>query len=462
MDESSAPSLSPRPPRRLAMIPLAIAVALTLAFIWLLRGVFTSVFLAFFIAYMLDPLVDRFEDRGLHRGVGIAALLCGTLAVLVVATVIILPNVAEEFAHFAAALPARVAALLESARAPLAEVGLEIPTSWHSLTEQLPENAGEVAQGAMGRVTSALGWFLGGTASAVGAIASAAMVPIIAFYLLYDFDRIVAAGGELVPFRHRELVFGMASEIDEVLGHWVRGQLLVMLVLFILYWAGYGLAGAPLAFPIALLAGAISFIPYVGSGLGLVLALVTCALAGKFWPSMGYVVIVWLAVQTLEGFVITPKIVGDEVGLSAIVVMLALMVGGELFGFLGILMAVPGAAVLKIFVQRAVGAYRRSELFGVPEDDSRTHSEADGEPSAAPDGGPEPPVDDGDHVDDVDEIEGGEEGAEGVEAAPLDISPEGSPPGMTSEAGPPPELEEPPAPTDDAVEAPSKAEPGSS
>jgi predicted PurR-regulated permease PerM len=342
-----------------------VALAFT---VWALRAVLTPLFFAFFIAYMLDPLVDRFEARGLPRGAGIAILLGTTLGAGALALLLVLPGIVEDFTAFAQALPAKLQDWATRLEPLLVRYGIPVPHSLDEALASMQVDAREVASTAVTPVSTAVRWIAGGTASLFSALAGGLMVPVFAFYLLYDFDRIVAAGGELVPYRHRGVVFRMAADVDEVLGHWVRGQFLVMVALGALYAVAFSLAGAPLAIPIGIVAGLLSFIPYVGGALGLSLALLTCAVEGRLWPSMGYVVVAFGVVQLLEGFVITPKLVGDKVGLSAVVVLLALMIGNELFGFLGVLMAVPGAAVVKIFVVRATRAYRASRFFGSPED----------------------------------------------------------------------------------------------
>ncbi|MCA9574011.1 MAG: AI-2E family transporter [Sandaracinaceae bacterium] len=371
MTDGSDPTAPPSPPTRALPRTLIVAagVVLTLVMVWVLRAVFTPLFFAFFIAYMLDPLVDRFEARGLPRGAGIAVLLAGTLGALVVAMLLVLPGIVSEFTAFAQALPGKLQDWVARLEPLLTRYGVPVPHTLDEALASLQVDAREVASSAVTPVSSALRWVAGGTASVFSAVAGGLMVPVFAFYLLYDFDRIVAAGGELVPYRHRPIVFRMAADIDEVLGHWVRGQFLVMVALGALYAVAFSLAGAPLAIPIGIIAGLLSFIPYVGGALGLGLALLTCAVEGRLWPSMGYVVVAFGIVQVLEGFVITPKLVGDKVGLSAVVVLLALMIGNELFGFLGVLMAVPGAAVVKIFVVRATRAYRASDFFGTPTDE---------------------------------------------------------------------------------------------
>jgi len=167
----------------------------------------------------------------------------------------------------------------------------------------------------------------------------------------------------LVPPRLRPVVSEVAHEIDEVLGQFVRGQLLVMLILAVLYSVAYSLIGVRLAVPIGIVAGLLSFIPYAGGATALGLALLMCLMVGTSWPQIAGVVAAYAVIQALEGFVITPRIMEEKVGLSAVWVLLALLVFGELFGFFGVLIAVPAAAVTKIFVLRALAHYRKSQLF---------------------------------------------------------------------------------------------------
>jgi predicted PurR-regulated permease PerM len=206
-------------------------------------------------------------------------------------------------------------------------------------------------------------WLLGGTVSVVGATVAALIVPVFAFYLLSDFDVLVAKAGELIPPRLRPEAHGFFAEVDAVLGQFFRGQFTVMAVLSVLYSVGYGLIGVPLALPIGIMAGLLSFIPYVGSTLALATALLMTALDWQGWTQILWVLGVHASIQGLEGFVITPKIMGDTVGISAIAVLFALLVGAELLGFTGVLLAVPAAAVTKILVQRIEERYRQSEFF---------------------------------------------------------------------------------------------------
>ncbi len=337
--------------------------------LYTLRGVLAPVFFAFLLAYMLDPLVDRIEASRLLRGkpmaraVGIAVLLVGALALAAVAILVIVPMVYEEVSSFLKRLPALVAHSRDELEPILVEYGLEIPTSLGQALEELHLDIQSVLTKGYTPATAVLKWLLGGTASAVGAIIAALIVPVFAFYLLYDFDVLVAKAGDLIPARHRSWANGFFSEVDLVLGQFFRGQFTVMAILSVLYSVGYGSIGVPLALPIGIMAGLLSFIPYLGSTLALATALLMTALDWQGWSQILWVLGVHAVIQGLEGFVITPKIMGDTVGISAIVVLFALLVGAELLGFTGVLLAVPAAAVTKILLQRVLVRYRTSEFF---------------------------------------------------------------------------------------------------
>ncbi len=342
---------------------VAVAVVLLGAVVYWLRSVLTPVFFAFLIAYALDPLVDRFEDRGLHRATGIVALLVSFTAALGLFLLLVVPGIVSEVAAVAEDAPAAIRSSLEAWEPVLTSYGLPVPHSLTDLFEHLGEGAQELAGQAISPVAAILGWVVGGTANAIGASVGLLMIPVFAFYLLHDFDPMMARIGELLPGRYRGRIIKIAKEIDEVLSQFVRGQLLVMGALCLLYGVGYSIVGVRLAIPIGIIAGLLAFIPYVGGAVALGLALLMCALNWQGWTQLAMVVAVYGIVQLLEGFVITPKIVGDKVGLSSVWVLFALMLGGEIFGFLGILLAVPAAAVLKIFVARGLKRYEASQLY---------------------------------------------------------------------------------------------------
>jgi predicted PurR-regulated permease PerM len=338
-------------------------VALVGGIVYALRGVLTPICLAFAIAYLLDPLVDRFEARGTPRGLAVAIVFALVVSAGGLVLLIVVPGVVREVAHVAGELPAELEGLRRRVEPWLLARGIAIPHDLDEALRQLPIAGGDLAGHLAAVVQSLVRSVLGGTLSAIGLMASALVVPVLACYLLYDFDRIVAAARDLVPPRIRPSVVEVATEIDEVLGQFVRGQLCVMLAMAILYALAYSLVGIRLAVPIGLVAGLLTFIPYVGGGFALTMGLLMALIDWQGWIRLLGVVVAYAICQGLEGFVLVPKLVGDKVGLPAVWVLVALMVGGEIFGFLGVLLALPAAAVIKIFVVRGLRWYRQSALF---------------------------------------------------------------------------------------------------
>ena len=360
--ETALPRGARRPWTRLAW-DVGLILALV-AVVWLAAQVkgFTVPFLiAFIIAYLLDPLVDRFEAAGVSRSLAIAILLGLFLIAGGLMFVLLGPQVIREFSQipgklqaflvqaqpwveetFSAALPGNLTALLD---AFIADVSADQATA-------LLKPAGTVAK-----------VIFGSTASALSAVVALVLIPVFAYFLLRDFDIIVARLRTLIPVSYRPFIEARAREIDETLSRFVRGQLTVCGILVALYGFGLWLVGLPLAMVIGVVAGIGNLVPYLGTTLGFVLAAVMLALDWQGWGHVGAVALVFGVVQVLEGWVITPRVVGESVGLSTLAVIVAVMVFGELFGFYGVLVAVPAAAVLKILIREGLDAYRASAFF---------------------------------------------------------------------------------------------------
>jgi predicted PurR-regulated permease PerM len=348
----------------LSRTALVLAALAALGFgIYELRGVLTPIATALGIAYLLDPVVDRLEARRLPRGLAITIVL-STLALATFAfLLLVLPGVVREVAQFLSDLPDELLELVTRAEPVLHEYGIPVPHTINEALEQFELDPATIASHAAAPVQALLRSVLGGTASAIVSFASALVVPVLAFYLLYDFDHMVAGARDLVPVRLRPQVVEVAGEIDAMLGQFVRGQLLVMLAMAVLYGVAYSLVGVRLAIPIALVAGLLAFIPYVGSGSALAMGLLMCVVDWDGWTRPVLVLVAYGVCQFLEGFVIVPRVVGDKVGLPAVWVLVALLIGGEVFGFLGVLLAVPVAAVAKIFVVRGLAWYKKSPYY---------------------------------------------------------------------------------------------------
>lgn len=331
--------------------------------LYVARSVLTPLFLAFAIAYVLDPVIDRFEAWKIPRPAGIAIVLLLLLGAIAAFVALVLPVVASDVAMVASELPRKISALIISADPWLTAHGIKVPHTTTEWMERLSAHASDVASSVLAPAGGILSAVVSGSFSMAGSVVAALVVPVLSIYFLNDFDRITAGIRKHLPRRYRRVVTEYALEIDAALSHFLRGQLTVMAIMAVLYGGSYAILGVRLALPIGLISGMLSFIPYLGSAFALTSGL-TMSLLGGFNPGqLAGVVIAYAIVQTLEGFVIAPRVMGKTVGLPEMWVLIALFVGGEIFGFLGVLLAVPAAAVIKIFLTRAVDIYHESELY---------------------------------------------------------------------------------------------------
>lgn len=355
----SAPFVSPPVRRGLAIVFFAGVLALA----YLLRGVLVPLFFAFLLAYALDPFVDWLHERRVPRALAAILVMLGIAGLFTLVLVFAIPMFVDELQKAAADLPMQLKGL---------EQRIE-PWLWQTFHFKPPTTMSEVATDLQGRLQaqfpsllSAASAALFGTLSYVAVVLSALIVPVFALYLLIDFNRIVERTGQLVPRRFYPQAADVARQVHKTLGGYVRGQLTANIVLGALYATGLRIVDIRLAVPIGVLTGMLAFVPYIGFGCGLTLA---TAMALLDWHGPGRVLgvlAVMLGVQLLDGTVITPRIVGRSVGLAPLEVLLTMMAAGTLFGFLGVLLAVPIGAVTKILVQRIVKAYLRSEFYRRP------------------------------------------------------------------------------------------------
>lgn len=339
--------------------------------LYALRGVLSPVILAFFLAYVLDPLADRCERMRIPRGVAVMGLLILALLLGALLMLLVLPAVVRDLAALISQLPVAVKRAIETLGPWLQARGIEVPATGAEAIAAFEAQVSNVTPMILTSVQSIATGFLGSTASVVSAIAAVMLFPVLTAYLLLDFDRITAAVSDLIPPRYRTATIEIVDEVDDVLGLFVRGQLLVMAALGAMLAVGYAAVGVTLAVPIGIIGGLLSFIPYVGGAVALGLGLLMSVLHFDGLGQLLGVVAVYTAVQLLEGFVVTPYIVGDKLGMSALVVLFALMIGGELFGFLGVMLALPVAAIIKVFVDRGLMRYRASAIYVGLERDTR-------------------------------------------------------------------------------------------
>jgi predicted PurR-regulated permease PerM len=354
-------------PRRELVLPKEFYVVLSVAaaayLLYALRSVLTPLFLAFAIAYVLNPVVSKLQAWRIPRPAGVALILLSGLGVLVALVALVLPAVASDIASVAVELPRKLSATLASLEPWLTARGVHVPHTTTEWVQRLGANADKLAATMLAPAGGFLSGLLAGVFTMAGSIAAVLVVPVLSVYFLADFDRITAGIGNLAPRRYRRTVVDYAKQIDAALSPFLGGQLLVMLIMGVLYGVAYAALGVRLALPIGILAGTLSFIPYLGSATALIAGLAMSLLGGFHPGQLLGVVIAYAIIQMLEGFVIAPRIMGKTVGLKEMWVLIAVFVCGEIFGFLGVLLAVPAAAVAKIFLSRAVDIYHESDLY---------------------------------------------------------------------------------------------------
>jgi predicted PurR-regulated permease PerM len=366
---AGAPRLPPSPGAitfRRTLVTLSVLAAIGLAY--LLRGVLVPLFFAFLLAYALDPFVDWFEARRVPRALGAPIVLLAIVLTVAMIAIYAVPLFVEEVRDAAVHLPEELQRFEERVE----------PWLWQTFHYKPPHTMNEVGSQLGQKLTKlfldseksqssdvyeAVRVAAFGTLSYVAVALSALIVPVFALYLLIDFDRIVARTGQLIPRRWYRPLAEIARQVHRTLGGYVRGQLTANIVLGALYATGLRVVGIRLAVPIGVLTGMLAFVPYVGFGIGLLSAV---AMATLDWQGLGQllgVLAVMLGVQLMDGLLITPRIVGRSVGLAPLEVLLTMMAAGTLFGFLGVLLAVPLGAVVKILVQRGIEAYLASDFY---------------------------------------------------------------------------------------------------
>lgn len=350
-------TLSPAQRQTFTWLGLSTAVALAL---WLLAPVLMPFIVAAVLAYMLHPLVERLAAGRLPRVV--AVLLVEVLALLAVLAVLLLlvPVLVKEIPLLKAQVPMLLDKLDQSVAPWLRQFGLDVNLDVASLKAALAGLLDEKAGDWAGTVLNSAR--IGGSAL-LSVLGNAVLIPVVLFYLLLDWPQRVRQALGLVPPRMRAQVSRFLDECDHMLGQYLRGQVLVMGVLAVFYASALALLGFDLAVPVGVFTGLAVFVPYLGFGLGLALAVLAALLQFGSLQSLLWVALVYGVGQVVESFALTPRLVGERIGLSPLGVIFALMAFGQLFGFVGVLVALPASAVAVVAVRRLRDTYLRSDLF---------------------------------------------------------------------------------------------------
>ena len=347
------------PSRRQTLAWIALA-AVAAALLWLLAPVLMPFIVGAVLAYALHPLVEALAARRWPRV--LAVLLVETLAIVAVLALLLLivPVITKELPLLRDQLPLLAARFNEHVTPWLAQYGVEFRLD----TASIRDLAARVFEGkAEDWAATVLESARIGGSIVLTVVGNAVLIPVVLFFLLMDWPQLVQRVQALIPPRMRGRVAGFFDECDAVLGQYLRGQLLVMLILAVYYSAGLALFGFDLALPVGVFTGLAVFIPYLGFGLGLVLALLAGVLQFASWYGVVAVAVVYGLGQLIESFGLTPYLVGERIGLNPLAVIFALFAFGHLFGFVGVLVALPASAVGLVALRRLRRLYVDSPLY---------------------------------------------------------------------------------------------------
>ncbi|HEX5304789.1 MAG TPA: AI-2E family transporter [Dyella sp.] len=332
-------------------------VAVLVYLIYLLAPVLMPFALAAMLAYLGDPLADRLERLGLGRTLAVTIVFVVILLLTVGALLLLIPLISHQIDSLIDNLPT-YGTWIRDVALPWVQAKLRLDRNVFD-TSRLVDAAREH----MGSIGSVLGKL---SRSGVGVLmwmTNLVLIPVVAFYLLRDWDRLVAWIDSMLPRSIEPTVAHLARESDKVLGAFVRGQMLVMLALGVFYGGGLAVVGLSVGPLIGMIAGLLSFVPYLGFIIGFGAALIAVLVQYGDWTHLLLVCGVFVIGQLLEGYVLVPKLVGDKIGLHPVAVIFAVLAGGYLFGFLGVLLALPAASVILVLLRYLSERYRLSHLY---------------------------------------------------------------------------------------------------
>ena len=334
----------------------SIATAIFLLVLWFLGDVILPFVLGAALAYCLDPVADRLERMGASRGLATGIITFFAILFFVIAALLILPTLARQAADLIASAPmmaSNLQSFLTERFPDLGDANSTIRQSLAAVGETIRSKGDEL-------LDTVIASFSGIVNLAVLFV----IVPVVAFYLLYDWDNLVARIDDLLPRDHAPVVRQIAREIDHTMAGFVRGQGTVCLILGIFYAVALMLVGLNFGLVVGVVAGALTFIPYVGALVGGALALGLALF--QFWGDWLWILLVYAifqAGQFVEGNILTPRLVGQSVGLHPVGLIFSLSAFGALFGFVGLLVAVPVAAAIGVVLRFGVGQYKESRLY---------------------------------------------------------------------------------------------------
>ena len=309
---------------------------------------------------VLQPLVMWLQARHIPRWLGAGLAIFLLMVVLAAVFLLIVPVITKQWPLLKEQVPLLFDRLNRALLPLAARFGVDLQIDVDQVREWSRKLIAEHESDLIGGLLSSLR--IGGSALAA-VVGNLVLAPIVAYYLLLDWARLIERAKGLIPPRWRPNVQSFLDDTDEVLGQYLRGQLVVMGLLAVLYTGGLALTGLKLAVPIGVFTGLAVFVPYLGFGLGMVMGVLAAVLQFQSLLGVGLVALVFVVGQVVESMYVTPRLLGDRIGLHPIAVIFALMAFGQLFGFVGLLIALPTTAVLLVAIRRAKAGYLKSALY---------------------------------------------------------------------------------------------------
>ncbi|TBR07119.1 MAG: AI-2E family transporter [Lysobacter sp.] len=345
--------------RRLQWAAVALAACWLL---WVLAPVLTPFAIAALLGWLGDPVVHRLEARGRSRNSAVALVFVVMSLALLLLLLLVVPALERQVVILLTALPNYRDWIVGTA-VPWVETrtGFQL-RAWLDL-DHLMQLARTNWERAGGFAATMLGYLSRSGFALLGLVANVVLLPVLTFFFLRDWDLLIERAAALVPRAYLPTVMRLARESSDVLGAFLRGQFLVMLILGGMYGAGLWAVGLDLGILIGLIAGLLTFVPYLGPTSGIVLGLVAALVQYHDWQHAAGVLAVFGVGQVIESYWLTPKLVGDRIGLHPMAVIFAVLAGGQLFGFLGMLLALPVAAVVNVLLRYAQERYTHSRLY---------------------------------------------------------------------------------------------------
>jgi predicted PurR-regulated permease PerM len=342
--------------------PLLLAAGVFALLVYLFEPILAPFVLGALIAYLGDPLVDFMEHRRLNRTFGVVVVFLVFASLVALAMIFAVPLLAQQLDALVEKIP-DVYLWIREVAVPWAQGRLGLPAG------ELPQVdwSGQLADNwqSLGRVTAqTVSKLTGSGAGLLTGLANLALVPVVAFYLMRDWDLLVDRSLGMLPLAWQDRAANILGEANEVVGAFLRGQIVVMCALGVIYGTGLWLIGVQLALLLGFIAGLASIVPYLGFVVGILSSCIAAYAQFQEWSVLVWVALVFGVGQLVESMVLTPVLVGDRIGLHPVAVIFALMAGAQVAGFLGVMLALPVAAVLMVFLRHAVTHYRSSDFYG--------------------------------------------------------------------------------------------------